>query len=176
MIWSHLTCLTSLLDQDYVGSMSPKKLSLCYRLPTRGRVGTKLGDAWYVSNVSIIYDVPCWYYAICYMFSICFHTFSYVFGTNLLTRCHSASSLFSAVFRFRKVVLEIFSKLDATKTEVLIFPTSIRSLKGSRRRAPGGHTMPRRGPPLAAPRQGVGPLAAHRRCPSAYLFRSSGKP
>ena len=31
----------------------------CYRLPTRGRVGTKLGDAWYVSNVSIISDVPC---------------------------------------------------------------------------------------------------------------------
>ena len=31
----------------------------CYCLPTRGRVGTKLGDAWYVSNVSIISDVPC---------------------------------------------------------------------------------------------------------------------
>ena len=29
-----------------------------YHLPTRGRVGIKLGDAWYVSNVSIIFD--CW--------------------------------------------------------------------------------------------------------------------
>ena len=47
------------VDQDYVGSMSPQKLFCFYRLPTRGRVGTKLGDAWYVSNVSIISDVPC---------------------------------------------------------------------------------------------------------------------
>ena len=37
-------CLAILYDQDYVGSMSLQKL-LFYRLPTRGRVGTKLGDA-----------------------------------------------------------------------------------------------------------------------------------
>ena len=59
----------------------------------------------------------------------------------------SASSLFSAVFGFRKVVLEIFSELDATKTKVPIFPASTRSPKESRRGAAGGHTMPRRGPP-----------------------------
>jgi hypothetical protein len=39
--------------------MSPKKLFFCYHLPTRGWVGIKLGDAWYVSNVSIIFDAPC---------------------------------------------------------------------------------------------------------------------
>jgi hypothetical protein len=39
--------------------MSPQKLFFCYHLPTRGRVGVKLGDAWYVSNVSIIFDAPC---------------------------------------------------------------------------------------------------------------------
>jgi hypothetical protein len=39
--------------------MSPQKLFLCYHLPTRGRAGVKLGDAWYVSNVSIIFDAPC---------------------------------------------------------------------------------------------------------------------
>jgi hypothetical protein len=38
--------------------MSPQKLFFCYHLPTRGRVGVKLGDAWYVSNVSIIFDAP----------------------------------------------------------------------------------------------------------------------
>ena len=38
-------CLTILYDQDYDGSMSPKKLSCFYRLPTRARAGTKLGDA-----------------------------------------------------------------------------------------------------------------------------------
>jgi hypothetical protein len=39
--------------------MSPQKLFFCYHLPTRGRAGFKLGDAWYVSNVSIIFDAPC---------------------------------------------------------------------------------------------------------------------
>jgi hypothetical protein len=39
--------------------MSPQKLFFCYHLPTRGRAGLKLGDAWYVSNVSIIFDVSC---------------------------------------------------------------------------------------------------------------------
>ena len=35
---------------------------LCfYHLPTRGRAGIKLGDAWCVFNVSIIFIVPCYY-------------------------------------------------------------------------------------------------------------------
>ena len=51
--------------------------------------------------------------------------------TSLLTRCHSASSLFSAVFSFRKVVLEIFSELDTANTKVPIFPTSTQSPKGA---------------------------------------------
>jgi hypothetical protein len=39
--------------------MSPQTLFFCYHLPTWGRAGVKLGDAWYVSNVSIIFDAPC---------------------------------------------------------------------------------------------------------------------
>jgi hypothetical protein len=39
--------------------MSPQKLFFCYHLPTRGRAGVKLGDAWYISNVSIIFDALC---------------------------------------------------------------------------------------------------------------------
>jgi hypothetical protein len=39
--------------------MSPQKLFFCYHLPTRGQARVKLGDAWYVSNVSIIFDAPC---------------------------------------------------------------------------------------------------------------------
>ena len=44
---------------------------LCHHLPTRGRAGVKLGDAWYVSNVSIIFDAPCLFYTNSYMF--CLH-------------------------------------------------------------------------------------------------------
>jgi hypothetical protein len=39
--------------------MSPKKLFFCYHLPPQGRAGVKLADAWYVPNVSIIFDAPC---------------------------------------------------------------------------------------------------------------------
>src|SRR3954447_596111 len=57
-------------------------------------------------------------------------------GTNLLTRCHSASSCFLLFLCFRKFVHEIFSELHGTKTQYLISPR-IRSQKGSRRRATG---------------------------------------
>jgi hypothetical protein len=43
-------------------------------------------------------------------------------GTDLLTRCHCVSSLFSAVLCFRKATQEIFSELDETKTETPILP------------------------------------------------------
>jgi hypothetical protein len=41
--------------------MSPQKLLFCYHLPTWGRAGVKLGDAWYVTNVSIIFDAACFF-------------------------------------------------------------------------------------------------------------------
>jgi hypothetical protein len=58
----------------------------------------------------------------------------YVFSrTNLLTRCHSASSLFSAIFVFRKSYQEIFSELDETKAEVPNYLRRRWSPKESRR-------------------------------------------
>ena len=70
------------------------------------------------------------FYTICLLFrytSWHFYAFS---GTNLLTSCHSASSLFSAVFRFWKVIKEILSELDESKTQPPIFSTQTRSQKG----------------------------------------------
>ena len=58
-----------------------------------------------------------------------FYAFS---GTNLLTRCHSASSCFLLFLYFRKVVLEIFSELDETKPEVPILLSRTRSPKETR--------------------------------------------
>src|SRR4051812_37467656 len=98
-------------------------------------------------------------YHLCYVFVYTlryFYTFS---GTNLLTRCCSASCLFSAVLGFRKARKKIFSELDGTKAKVDILPDTTRSLKERRRRAPGRP-------------HGVGPLALHRTCPFAYLYVS----
>jgi hypothetical protein len=59
--------------------MSPQKLLFCYHLPTRGRAGIKLGDAWYVANVSIIFDAPCLFYTNCFMFCLHFVVFLCIF-------------------------------------------------------------------------------------------------
>ena len=65
--------------------------------------------------------------ATCFIYTfISFYTFS---GTNLLTRCHSASSLFSAVFGFRKVLKEIFSELDNLYTEDLRMPDTFQKFE-----------------------------------------------
>jgi hypothetical protein len=42
------------------------------------------------------------FHTICLVFRYTSWRFYVIFGTNLLTRCHSASSLFSAVFVFQK--------------------------------------------------------------------------
>jgi hypothetical protein len=58
VLWSQHSMLYIIWSRLY-WCMSPQKLLLCYHLPTWGRAGVKLGDAWYVSNVSIIIDAPC---------------------------------------------------------------------------------------------------------------------
>jgi hypothetical protein len=71
--------------------------------------------------------------------SICFVYTSWHFyafsGTNLLTRCHSASSRFLLFFYSRFLPNEIFSELDETKPEFPIFLSHTRSPKGRQRRA-----------------------------------------
>jgi hypothetical protein len=49
--------------------------------------------------------------------------FMYFFGTNLLTRCHSASSCFMLFFYSRFLPKEIFLELDERKAKVPIFLT-----------------------------------------------------
>ena len=78
-----------------------------------------------------------------------FYTF---FGTNLLTRCHSAIFLFFDVFGFRKASKEIFSELDRTKAKVNILPEAIRRPK---RRWSGARGRPHL---VAARPRGVAPL------------------
>jgi hypothetical protein len=83
-----------------------------------------------------------------FMLHACLYTIYFVFcytlwrfyafsRTNLLTRCHSASSLFFAVLCFKKVTQKIFSKLDETKVEPPIFTKASRRPKMRRRGAWG---------------------------------------
>jgi hypothetical protein len=56
------------------------------------------------------------------MFCLHFVAFYAFSGTNLLTRCHSASSFFLLFFYSRFLPKEIFLELEETKPEVPIFP------------------------------------------------------
>jgi hypothetical protein len=70
--------------------------------------------------------------AFCFVYtSWHFYAFS---ETNLLTRCHSASSCFLLFLCFRKVTQEIFSELDKMKAKVPIYLTQRRSPQERRRR------------------------------------------
>jgi hypothetical protein len=88
-------------------------------------------------------------YTICFVFCYTLWHFYTFYGTNLLTRCHSASSCFLLFSCFRKVTQEIFLELDETKVEVPIFPDMRRSPKQRWRGARG-----RPHHPLARPRLG----------------------
>jgi hypothetical protein len=71
--------------------------------------------------------------ALCFVYTMWrFYAFS---GTNLLTRCHSASSCFLLFLYFGKGIKEIFSELDETKAKVPIYLTRRRSPKERRRGA-----------------------------------------
>jgi hypothetical protein len=73
------------------------------------------------------------FFVFCYT-SWCCYAFS---RTNLLTRCHCASSLFLLFLCFRKATQEIFSELDETKAKIPNFPEASRSPKMRRGRTRG---------------------------------------
>jgi hypothetical protein len=105
-------------------------------------------------------------FAFCYT-SWHFYAFS---GTNLLTRCHSASSLFSDVFMFQKSYTGNILGIGRNKSRTSYFS---RMKDEDRRRAGGGpeghHTRGWRTLLLAVLGGGVGPLVHLWRCPFAYL-------
>ena len=64
----------------------PRQKFCFYHLPTRGRAGIKLGDAWYVSNVSIIFYCSMLLYYLFWMFNGLYYALLIIFWTNLLTK------------------------------------------------------------------------------------------
>jgi hypothetical protein len=103
-----------------------------------------------------------------------FYAFS---RTNLLTRCHSASCLFSAIFVFQKIYTGNIFGIGQNKSQSSYFSRSITESKAETERSQRMATPPHdTGHPLAAPRPGVGPLPTFWCHPSAYIFPSTGKP
>ena len=82
-----------------LGSIPHQKFCF-YHLPTRGRAGIKLGDAWYISNVSIIFDCSMLLYYPFWMFMGFIIHFYIIFGTNLLTGGPAQIDVFLPILGF----------------------------------------------------------------------------
>jgi hypothetical protein len=78
VLWSQLAMLYIDLIKIVLAACHLKNY-FCYHLPTRGRAGVKLGDAWYVANVSIIFYALCLFYTNCFMFCLQFVAFLCIF-------------------------------------------------------------------------------------------------
>ena len=84
-----------------LGSIPHQKFCF-YHLPTRGRAGIKLGDAWYISNVSIMFDCSMLLYYPFWMFMGFTLHFYIIFGTNLLTGGPARIAVFLPISVFRR--------------------------------------------------------------------------
>ena len=80
----------------------PHQKFFFFHLPTRGRARIKLGDAWYVSNVSIIFDCSMLLYYLFWMLMGFILRFYIIFGTNLLIGAPAQIAVFFAYFRVSK--------------------------------------------------------------------------
>jgi hypothetical protein len=116
-------------------------------------------------------------YTICFVFCYTSWRFDAFSGTNLLTRCHSASSLFSAIFVFQKSYTGNILGIGRNKSRTSYFYRSFAKtedeIEGGQGPATpwGGMTQP-----LAAPPHGEATWPTSWHCPFAYKFPSREKP
>ena len=144
-------------------SSIPHQKFCFYHLPTRGRAGIKLGDAWYVSNVSIIFDCSMLLYILFWMFMGLFIHSYIIFGTNLLTGGPAQNCCFFACFRvsqkknFKRSPNGMkpsgtwFSERTWSRGLGPYIKTSTRRAWGRGRAYPPGRALHPRGPPFAPP-------------------------
>ena len=84
-----------------LGSIPHQKFCF-YHFPTRGRAGIKLGDAWYVSNVSIYFGCSMiLYYTFWMIMGFILHIYI-IFRTNLLTGGPDRIAIFLPISVFQR--------------------------------------------------------------------------
>ena len=147
-----------------------------YHLPTRWRAGIKLGDAWYVSNISIIFDCSMLYYLMFWTLLGFIIHFYIMFGTNLLTGGQPRIAVF-AYFRVSKKRNIKWSpngmKPSGTWFSQRTRPRRLGPYVKTQKRRPRGRG---RAYPPSAPSTLVGPTLLHRRTPSSYIYSRTLKP
>ena len=120
-----------------LGSIPHQKFYF-YHLPTRGRAGIKLGDAWYVSNVSIIFDCSMLLYYPFWMFMGFILHIYIIFGTNLLTGGPARIAVFCLFQYFKEKEYQMESKWNETFGSVIFGTNLIRRAWSASQEAPEG--------------------------------------
>jgi hypothetical protein len=88
-----------------------------------------------------------YFYTICLVFYYTSWRFYAFPGTNLLTICHSASSLFSAVFVFQKSYTGNILEIGRNKSQTFRnLPKLLENRRGDGEGPRAGHIIGRRGP------------------------------
>ena len=159
-----------------LGSIPHQKFCF-YHLPTRGRAGIKLGDAWYVSNVSIIFDCSMLYYLLFWTLLGFIIHFYIIFGTNLLTGGPAQNCCFLPISVFRRKGIS-----NGVQTEWNLRERDFwnkrdpEDLEWTSRNQQGGHKAGGAPTPLGAPSTLVGPSWLHRPTSSSYIYLCTPKP
>ena len=152
-----------------LGSIPHQKFYF-YHLPTRGRVGIKLGDAWYVSDISIIFDCSMLLYYLFWMFMGFILHIYIIFGTNLLTGGPARIAVFLPILVFRRKGIA-----SGVQTEWNLQGRDFwnerdpEDLECKSRSSRGGHERVGRPPPIGRAPCLVGPSGGHRRTSSSYI-------
>ena len=148
-------------------SSTPHQKFCFYHLPTRGRAGIKLGDAWYVSNVSIIFDCPMLYYLMFWTLLGFIIHFYIIFGTSLLTGGPAQNGCFLPISEFRRK--RISNRMKPSGTWFLERTWSRRLgpyVREASRKQRGRGRAYTPGTPSTL----VGPMLLHRRTSSSYIY------
>ena len=144
-----------------LGSIPHQKFCF-YHLPTRGWPGIKLGDAWYVSNVSIIFYCSMLLYYLFRMFMGFILHIYIIFGTKLLTGGPACIAVFLPIWLFRRKGISNGVQTEWNLRERDFWnERDLEDLDPTSRKQPGRHEVggaptPRRalhprGPPVAPP-------------------------
>ena len=138
-------------------SSTPHQKFCFYHLPTRGWAGIKLGDAWYVSNTSIIFDCSMLYYLLFWTLLGFIIHFYIILGTNLLTGGPAQNCCFLPVLGFwRKGISNGVQTEWKLRERDFWNERDPGDLELKSRKLRGGHEAGRRtphprGPPVAPP-------------------------
>ena len=143
---------------SYLSMNKTMQADICDMLLIINKLELNMRDHWYVSNVSIISDVPCLFYDNTYM--VCLHFISYygIYWTNLLTRCHSASFCLLCLFIAEKAQKPKCSEKSRKITEILFRRKTHGARRASQGEAQGLLPIGRRGLEGGHPTLWGGPL------------------